>query len=195
VHKEFVPEGKTVNAEFYKVVMDRLLKHIQRVRRAEFCSRDFLLLHDNAPAQKAASVCRFLPPPPKKNVTALYHPPYSPDLSPIDYFLFHKLKMNSKGLHFADIAEIQEAITDELKKVQKEKFSAGFQKKYDRAKACILVYANGAYFEYKEVYVFLMCLRFFLKKSALKLLDRTVYVQVSAAFTPNEEQIKCFLCG
>jgi len=26
VHKEFVPEGKTVNAEFYKGVMDRLLE-------------------------------------------------------------------------------------------------------------------------------------------------------------------------
>jgi len=28
VHEEFVPEGKTVNAEFYKGVMDCLLKHI-----------------------------------------------------------------------------------------------------------------------------------------------------------------------
>ena len=28
VHKEFVPEGKTVNAEFYKGVMDHLLKCI-----------------------------------------------------------------------------------------------------------------------------------------------------------------------
>jgi hypothetical protein len=32
VHEEFVPEGKKVNAEFYKRVMDRLLKRIQRVR-------------------------------------------------------------------------------------------------------------------------------------------------------------------
>jgi len=32
VHKEFLPEGKTVNAEFYKAVMDRLLTRIQRVR-------------------------------------------------------------------------------------------------------------------------------------------------------------------
>ena len=55
--------------------------------------------------------------------------------------------MNSKGLHFSDIAEIQEAVTDELKKVQKDQYSAGFQKMYDRAKACILVYANGTYFE------------------------------------------------
>jgi hypothetical protein len=37
-HKEFVPEGKTVSAEFYKGVTDRLLKRIQRVRPSVFCS-------------------------------------------------------------------------------------------------------------------------------------------------------------
>jgi hypothetical protein len=60
VHKEFVPEEKTVNAEFYKGIMDRLLKFIQRVRPSAFCSRDFFLLHDNVPAHKAASICQFL---------------------------------------------------------------------------------------------------------------------------------------
>ena len=40
--------------------MDRLLKRIQRVRTAAFCSRDFFLLHVNAPAHKAASVYKFL---------------------------------------------------------------------------------------------------------------------------------------
>jgi len=45
--------------------------------------------------------------------------------------------MKLKGLHFADVAEIQRAVTDELKKVQKEKFSAAFQKMNDRTKACI----------------------------------------------------------
>jgi hypothetical protein len=54
VHKEFVPQGKTVNAEFYKGVMDRLLQLIHLVRPAAFCSRDFFFLHDNAPAHKAA---------------------------------------------------------------------------------------------------------------------------------------------
>ena len=46
-HKEFVLEGKMVNAEFYNGVMDRLLKRIQRVRPAAFCSRDFFLLNHN----------------------------------------------------------------------------------------------------------------------------------------------------
>ena len=79
--------------------------------------------------------------------------------------------MKLKGLHLADVAEIQEAVTDELKKVQKEEFSAAFQKLYYRAKDCI--YDNGAYFELKKKCVFLMCLRF-KKTSVLKLLDRTV---------------------
>jgi len=38
VHKKFIPEGKTVNAEFYKWVMDHLLKRIHRVCPAAFCS-------------------------------------------------------------------------------------------------------------------------------------------------------------
>ena len=48
----------------------------------------------------------------------------------------------------ADVAEIQEAVIVELKKVQKEEFSAAYQKLYDRAKACM--YDNGAYFELKQ---------------------------------------------
>jgi hypothetical protein len=65
--------------------------------------------------------------------------------------------MKLKGLHFADVAEIQEAVTSELKSSKKE-FPAAFQKLYDGAKAC--TYANAAYFEYKTVCVFLICLRF-----------------------------------
>jgi histone-lysine N-methyltransferase SETMAR len=103
VHKEFVPDGKTVNAELYKGVMNRLLKSIHRVRPAVFRSRDFFSLHDNAPAHKAASICQFLT---HKIITTLYRPPYSPDLSPPDYFLFPKLKMKLKWFHFADVAEI-----------------------------------------------------------------------------------------
>jgi transposase len=117
--------------------MDSLLKRIQRVRPDAFCSRDFFLLHDNASAHKPARVCQFLTP---KNVTTLYHPPYSPGLFPSEYFLFSKLKKELKLLEFAGVAEIQEAVTDELKKVQREELSAAFQKMYDRAKACIYVH-------------------------------------------------------
>jgi hypothetical protein len=51
-----------------------------------------------------------------------YHPPYSPDLSQPDYFLFPKFKMKLKGLHFAYVAEIQETDTDVLKKFKERNF-------------------------------------------------------------------------
>jgi len=73
------------------------------------------------------------------------HPPYSPDLSLLDYFLFPKLKKQLKELNFADVDEIQEAVSDELRNVQKEESSAALQKLCDLVKACI--YTNGAYFE------------------------------------------------
>jgi hypothetical protein len=59
---------------------------------------------------------------------SFYHPAYSPDLSLPDYFLFPKLKMKLKELHFVDVAEIQLAVTDELKNVQQEEFSAALHK-------------------------------------------------------------------
>jgi hypothetical protein len=96
--------------------------------------------------------------------------------------------MRLKGLHNADVAEIQEAVTDELKKIQKEEFPAASQKTVRPRKSLyiyiyiqaplsyIYIYDNGAYFELKKkIRVFLMCLRF-LKTSVLKLLGCTVYV-------------------
>jgi hypothetical protein len=82
VHKVFVPEEKTANAEICKGVMDRPLKRIQWVFPAAFCSRDFFLLHDNAPAHKAASVSQFL----TRKMLQPFITPYSPDLSPPDFF-------------------------------------------------------------------------------------------------------------
>ena len=78
-------------------------------------------------------------------VTTLYHSPYTPDLSPPDYFLFPKLEMKLRELHFADVTAIQVGVTDELNRIQKEELSVAFQKLYDRAKACR--YVNGAYFK------------------------------------------------
>jgi hypothetical protein len=43
-------------------------------------------------------------------------------LSPPDYFLFPKVKLNLKGATFNTIEEIQEAVTDRLNKIPAEDF-------------------------------------------------------------------------
>ena len=47
----------------------------------------------------------------RKQVCVLHHLPYSPDLSPCDYFLFPKLKLPMKGRLIEDIQDIQAAVT------------------------------------------------------------------------------------
>ena len=106
------------------------------------------------PPTKLQVFANFLP---KRNVTTVYHLLYSPDLSLPDYLLFTKLKMKLKLLHFADVAEFQEAITDEIKTFQKEEFSSSIRKVYGSAKACIYAYMPMELILNKEKD---MCLRF-----------------------------------
>ena len=47
----------------------------------------WFLVHDNASVHQAVAVQECLA---RKQVHMLHHPPYSPDLSPSDYFLFLK---------------------------------------------------------------------------------------------------------
>ena len=37
------------------------------------------------------------------SITVLEHPPYSPDLAPCDFFLFHKCKLVLWGQHLGDV--------------------------------------------------------------------------------------------
>jgi len=65
--------------------------------------------------------------------------------------------MKLKVLYFADVAQIQEAETDELRKVKKEEFSAVFRKCTTAQKP---VYMTMELILNKKVCVFLKSLRF-----------------------------------
>ena len=128
--------------DIMKVCLDRRFSPIRRVSPALFRTRDFFLLHDNAPALSAAKIRQFLT---QTQVATLNHPPYSPDLSPPDYELFPKVKLQLKGAIFDTIEEIQKAVTDQLNKIPAEDFSNVMKKLDTRADVCIT--SNGSYFE------------------------------------------------
>jgi len=88
VHKEFVPQGQTVTGVFYVEVLKRLCHRMSRVR-PELAKNGWVLHHDNAPVHSSLKVQQFLT---SRNITTLLHPPYSPDLAPLDFWLFPKLK-------------------------------------------------------------------------------------------------------
>ena len=140
VHKEFVPPGQSVNAAFYKKVLERLHRSVKR-KRPEIASR-WKLHHDNAPAHTAFVVTSFLT---RIGVEVLPQPPYSPDVSPADFFLFPKLKSRLKGTRFEDVTAIQADVTKFLKDMPDADFQGAFAAWKHRLQKCID--ARGEYFE------------------------------------------------
>ena len=134
IHKEFVLEDETINAVYYRGVMQRLLNRIWCVRLGMCESGGWFLLHDNAPSHNTTIIKQFLA---QWKVTVLDHPLYSPDLAPADYFLFPKVKSHLKGRLFASISNIQTAMTSTLNTIAKDDFYKGIQKLYDRANLCV----------------------------------------------------------
>jgi len=51
------------------------------------------------------------------------HPPYSPDLAPCDFFLFPRMKGQTKGKRFADVSEVKKKTLEVLNNINTEKIS------------------------------------------------------------------------
>ena len=110
VHKESVPPGQTVNQTFYREVLERLGKRVARVRPG--IARTWMLHHNNTPCHTAVSINEFLA---ENKHSCCSSAPYSPDLSPCDFFSFPQLKNHLKGRHFGTLDNIQNSVIDELK--------------------------------------------------------------------------------
>ena len=67
-------------------------------------------------------------------------PPYSPDLTPLDFWLFSKLR----GCRYETIEEMKEAVTKVIDTLTQEDFDGAFQKLFERYNKCIV--AGGDYF-------------------------------------------------
>ena len=142
VHKEFLPQGQTVNRFYYNDVLRRLRESIRKKRPELWEQNSWFLHHDNAPAHASLQIREFRA---KNGMSVLPHPPYSPDLAPADFFLFPKLKSVLKGQRFDTAAEIKENSLKELRAIHPEEFKKSFLQLKRRWLKCIDV--GGDYFE------------------------------------------------
>ena len=103
---DYKPAGTSITGEYYANVIKQLRVAIKEKLRGKLAV-GVLLLHDNAPvhksrvAQVAIRECKF---------EQLNPPPYSPDLTPTDYYLFQNLKSHLRGMRFRDDDKLKAAI-------------------------------------------------------------------------------------
>jgi len=80
-----------------------------------------------------------------KQITVLEHPASLPDLAPICFFLFPKIKEILKGRHFDDIDDIRSNTTASLKAIPENQFQNCFEGWTRHWHRCIA--SQGEYFE------------------------------------------------
>ena len=100
------------------------------------------LLHDNASCHKCEVVKSFLD---SEKVNVLNHSPYSPDLSPCDFFLFPRLKKMLSGNKNTSRSSLGSAIYQCLQQIPKEDYLSAFRDWVKRLQTCVSV--KGEYFE------------------------------------------------
>jgi histone-lysine N-methyltransferase SETMAR len=119
----FMPQGTTINAEWYCATLRRLRYAIKNRRRG-LLSSGVMLLHDNARPHAAARTQGMLQ---EFGWKVFEHPAYSPDLAPSDFHLFPKWKELLGGRRFKSDEEVKDAFKEWLKGLAAEVYDEGIQ--------------------------------------------------------------------
>ena len=125
------PKGSSVTEKFYRESVLTQLDDFYQKRRVHTSVRSIKLLHDNAPAHKPATVQENLK---ESGLDVLDHPPYRPDLSPCDFWLFQRLKDMLAWHRFESCCGIGSAVYQCLQHIPKEDHRAAFWKWVDWCK-------------------------------------------------------------
>ncbi|CAH2010204.1 unnamed protein product [Acanthoscelides obtectus] len=104
--------------------------------------RRIILHEDNASSHTAQKTRQYLT---EENVELLDHPPYSPDLSPNDFFTFPKIKNRLRGQRFQSPEEAVDAFKNAVLDLPANEWNKCFENWFERMQMCINLL--GEYFE------------------------------------------------
>jgi histone-lysine N-methyltransferase SETMAR len=134
-------KGTTIDRYYYiKRCLKPMIKEI-KIDRPLSGVKNLKLLHDNAPAHDNQDVLSYLK---KEGLNLLPHPPYSPDLSPCDYWLNDYIKCNLSDENTEN--SLFKEVTSIVFNIPTEEYKKTFDKLLVRMKLCIQ--NNGDYFEH-----------------------------------------------
>ncbi|GFW98500.1 histone-lysine N-methyltransferase SETMAR [Trichonephila clavipes] len=109
VHYELLPTGQTVTVDLYSQQLERIQQALHQKEPTLVNRKGVLLLHDNARLHVVRVARNTIQ---RLGWETLCHPPYSPDLAPSYYHLFHSLDNNLRGKSFTNEADVRQTLTD-----------------------------------------------------------------------------------
>ncbi len=144
IHWEYFID-QTVTKEMFLPLLECMRESLEVRRLWVMTKKDapvFKIHMDNVPAHRSYLVRDGLA---RMNWPKLKQPPYSPDLSPADFFLFPLLKKALQGRHFPTVKILMLTLDRELGNITHARWRHCFQDWVRRCQRCILF--KGTYFE------------------------------------------------
>ena len=138
IYMQWVPNGQTVNKEYYVEVLREIRKRFLGKSPALFISGQWHFRQDNAPVYISILITDYLT---KMGIKTVPHPPYSPDLASCDFRLFPKLR----GCRYDRTEEMKEALKKVTVILTQEDFHGAFKKVLEKYNTCFA--AGGDDFE------------------------------------------------
>lgn len=141
VHLDFLPDGETINADYYCRILQDVHHHLRHRRRGKK-ARGILFHQDNARPHTARRTMDKIS---ELHWELISHPPYSPDLAPSDYALFPHMKSFFRGRRFSTRGELEEETNSILRAISPQWFRQSIRKLEERWQKCVAL--EGDYVE------------------------------------------------
>ncbi len=143
IYYEYIQRPLTCNQHVFRAVLTCFHQAYMR-RRPNSSIRGRRFLHmDNAPPHTAILTRHLIQ---QLWWTQLPHPPYSLDLVPNDFWLYHRLKKQLRGIWFPSLAALKEAVSDQISVIPSREYQhcmlRSWRKRWARCQA-----QQGSYFE------------------------------------------------
>ncbi len=138
LHHEYV-RGRTVNSDLFVRILARFQAALHRKRPR--CRR-YLHMDNASPHRARITQLRLL----LTGQRTITHPPYSPDLSPCDFWLYPRIKKGLKGRRFPDLDSLETAVDEQIAAIPSFEYRDCFTHKWPMRWARCM-YRNGNYFE------------------------------------------------
>ncbi len=149
---QYKPSRESITAETYCDTLRLLKEQIRRKRPEKWTPKAeeqaFILHHDNVPVHTAILSLALIG---SSNINMLPHPPYSPDLAVLDFWLFPRLKAELRGHHFQNVRDLKVAVNRTLDAIPAQEYSQAMHSLPLHWMKCIK--AGGDYFEGQHLQV------------------------------------------
>ncbi|CAC5400441.1 unnamed protein product [Mytilus coruscus] len=141
---EHLTKRMELSNQFIKKVLRRDLVQALRKKRPYLAANiEQMILHqDNAPAHTSLKTHLEID---LLGFECLKHPPYSPDLAPMDFAVFPHIKSFLRGQRFDDLPELRQEVMNIILKINTEQFEKIFDDWLKRCKKCVAL--KGDYVE------------------------------------------------